>query len=550
MKQILRIAIAQINSTVGDLKGNSEKILSYVQKAKKLQADIVIFPELSLCGYPPEDLLLKPSFIDENLRMIKHIASDITGITAIVGFVDKLKADIYNSAALISDGKIKGIYHKMHLPNYSVFDEKRYFKEGRKPFVFDLNGVRCGINICEDIWHPEGPLRAEAKKGAKIIFVINASPYYMEKIKKRVEIISGQARTNKVFVSYVNLVGGQDELVFDGQSFIADDKGKLVAKAEAFKEDLLTADVEVTGKKASANRPKTISVPKRKIADLDILSEIYQALVLGLRDYVRKNGFKKVLIGLSGGVDSAITAAIAKDALGRENVVGVFMPSVFTSKQSKDDSFALTKNLGIELYTVPINEIYDVYVKELSGIFKDLPKNIAEENIQARIRGNILMALSNKFGYLVLTTGNKSEISCGYCTLYGDMAGGFSVIKDVPKTLVYKLVDSVVNKDKEIIPKAIIERPPTAELRPDQKDTDTLPPYEILDPIIEAYVEEDKSPQDVIKKGFERSLVLKVVQMIDRNEYKRRQAPPGIKITPKAFGKDRRVPITNRFFEK
>jgi len=535
MKQVLRIAIAQINSTVGDIEGNSRKILEYVNRARKLEADIITFPELALCGYPPEDLLLKPSFIDENLKAIHNITKSIQGITAIVGFVDRHKGDLYNAAALIGDGKIKGVYHKTYLPNYSVFDEKRYFEEGRDPFVFKLGGVSCGINICEDIWYPEGPIKLEAKRGADVIFVINASPYYMGKIKKRVEVINNQARANKVFISYANLVGGQDELVFDGQSFVVDDKGKLIAQAKAFKEDLLIVDL---GKKSPLH-----------IETLDPLDEIYQALVLGLEDYVSKNGFKKVVLGLSGGVDSAITAVIAKDALGAGNVIGVFMPSMFTSNESKVDTEKLVRSLGIQLHNIPINNIFEVYLKDLARVFKGYPKDAAEENIQARIRGNILMAISNKFGYLVLTTGNKSEISCGYCTLYGDMAGGFSVIKDVPKTLVYKLA-GFVNKRKEVIPKHIITRPPTAELKPNQKDTDTLPPYEILDPIIEAYVERDKSLQSIVKASRKKSLVLDVIRMIDKNEYKRRQASPGIKITPKAFGKDRRMPITNKFVEK
>lgn len=529
----LRIAIAQINTTVGDIEANSRRILEYADRAKGSQADICVFPELAVCGYPPEDLLLKPSFINENLKAVGRIAAQIRGITAIAGFVGKDKQGLYNSAALISDGKIKGVYHKTRLPNYGVFDEKRYFNEGQAPFVFKINGITCGISICEDLWYAEGPVKLEAKKGAKVIFAINASPYHAGKGKLRRDIITKQAKANKTFIAYANLVGGQDELVFDGQSFVVDDKGKLIAQAKAFKEDLLIVDV---GGRGTARRAPTI----------DPLDEIYQALVLGLRDYVHKNGFKKVIIGLSGGVDSALTATIAKDALGPENTVGVFMPSMFTAKESGIDTIKLVKNLGIKLHEIPITDIFEAYLKDLSHIFMGQPKNIAEENLQARIRGNLLMAISNKFGYLVLTTGNKSEISCGYCTLYGDMAGGFSVIKDVPKTLVYRLA-RFVNKDREIIPRRILTRPPTAELKPNQKDTDTLPPYAILDPIIKAYVEEDKSLEEIIKKTNQKALVSKVIRMIDASEYKRRQASPGIKITPKAFGKDRRMPITNRF---
>jgi len=538
----LRIAIAQINATVGDIEGNSRRILEYADRARRSQANIVVFPELAVCGYPPEDLLLKPSFISENLKAINRIAEKIKGITAIIGFVGKEKPGLYNSAALIADGKIKGVYHKTRLPNYGVFDERRYFKEGRAPFVFKIGGITCGISICEDLWYTQGPVRLEAKKGARIIFAINASPYHAGKGKLRRDIITKQAKANKTFIAYANMVGGQDELVFDGQSFVVNDKGKLIAQAKAFEEELLIVDLNGRG---AVTAPLQIAMTR----PLNPLDEIYQALVLGLRDYVYKNGFKKVVIGLSGGIDSALTAAIAKEALGPENTAGVFMPSMFTSKESGMDALKLVKNLGIKLHEIPITNVFEAYLKDLSRVFKGHPKNITEENIQARIRGNILMAISNKFGYLVLTTGNKSEISCGYCTLYGDMAGGFSIIKDVPKTLVYKLA-KFVNKDKEIIPGRILTRPPTAELKPNQKDTDTLPPYPILDPIIKAYVEEDKSLEEIIKKTNQKALVSKVIRMIDASEYKRRQASPGIKITPKAFGKDRRMPITNRFIER
>lgn len=549
MKQILRIAIAQINATVGDIDGNANKILGYVDRAKQAGVDIVTFPELALCGYPPEDLLHKTAFIDENLRQIKLIAGRVRGITAIIGFVDRKKKDIYNAAAIISDGRIKAVYHKTHLPNYSVFDEKRYFKEGTEPLVFKLKGITCAVNICEDIWHLEGPLKLQAKRGARVVFVINASPYFMGKISKREEILRQQAVKNHVFVSYTNLVGGQDELVFDGQSFVMDTKGRVVKRAEAFRENLSVLDICERGDCFVLDTScQGLAMTVRK--PLEPLNEVYQALILGLRDYIYKNGFKKVIIGLSGGIDSALTAIIANEALAKENVIGVFMPSIFTSAESRIDTLKLVKNLGIKLYTIPITSTFDTYLKDLSHIFKGLPKDTTEENLQARIRGNILMAISNKFGYIVLATGNKSEVSCGYCTLYGDMVGGFSVLKDVPKTLVYKLAKFVVNKNTEIIPKRIIERPPTAELKPNQKDTDTLPPYEILDPIIEAYVEEDKSLQAIVKRRNRKSLVLKIVRMIDKNEYKRRQASPGVKITPKAFGKDRRMPITNRFVEK
>jgi NAD+ synthase (glutamine-hydrolysing) len=558
MKNILRIAIAQMNSTVGDIEGNTKKILEYVNRAKRYKADVVIFPELAVCGYPPEDLLLKPSFIENNLKNTKLIAASVKDIAAIVGFVDKAGQDLYNAAALLADGKIKAIYHKTYLPNYSVFDEKRYFKEGREPFVFRLGDVRCGINICEDIWHPEGPIKFQFKHGAGVIFVINASPYYMGKIKQRERLLCAQAKKGRVFISYVNLVGGQDELVFDGQSFVVDDKGMVIARAEAFKEDLVAVDIETAPKRHDRKtkvaltqklKPKTDAIPEKKQKILGGLEEVYQALVLGLRDYVCKNGFKKVVVGLSGGIDSSITAVIARDALGASNVIGVFMPSLFTSKESREGVFALVKRLGIKLHTVSINNILGTYTKYLGPVFKGYPKDATEENLQARIRGNILMAISNKFGHLVLTTGNKSEVSCGYCTLYGDMAGGFSVIKDVPKTLVYKLA-KFVNRKEDLVPRHVLTRPPTAELRPNQKDTDALPPYDVLDPILKAYVEEDRGVRAIVKKGFKKEIVLKVIRMIDKNEYKRRQASPGVKITPKAFGKDRRMPITNRFDEK
>jgi len=557
MKNCLRIAIAQINPIVGAIEQNSRKIIEYAYKARKNQADVVIFPELALCGYPPEDLLHKPSFIDENLKIIKLLAKSIDGITAIVGFVDRVKSDVYNAAALISNKKIKGVYHKNRLPNYGVFDEKRYFEAGKDPLVFKIGKITCGINICEDIRHIDGPTAGQAKLGCDIIFAINASPFYAGKFKERKRILTYRAKKYKVFIAYANLVGGQDELVFDGRSLVIDNKGRLLEEASAFKDDLLIADLEIpSGKKSyrkavsfdATLKKKTIPISKRPKERLSQLDEVYKALVLGLRDYVYKNRFEKVVLGLSGGIDSALTAKIAEEALGRINVIGLFMPSEFTSRESLTCTRELVRRLGIRLYDVPINNIVDVYQKNLSRLFKGYPKDKTEENLQARIRANLLMAVSNKMGYLVLTTGNKSEVSCGYCTLYGDMAGGFSIIKDVPKTLVYRLAKEIVNKSVEIIPKRILTRPPTAELKRRQKDTDTLPPYDVLDPIVEAYVENDKQLKDIAKKGNKEEVVEKVIRMIDANEYKRRQAAPGIKITPKAFGKDRRMPITNRFF--
>ncbi|HTZ11260.1 MAG TPA: NAD+ synthase, partial [Candidatus Margulisiibacteriota bacterium] len=449
----LRIAIAQINSTVGDLEGNSRKILQYIQKAKELHADIIVFPELALCGYPPEDLLQKPKFIDDNLKALKGLAHSVNDIVAVVGFVDKKSGGhlyLYNAAAVIYNAKVRGIYRKIFLPNYGVFDEKRYFDPGQSHLLFYLGKFCFAVNICEDIWHDDGPTKIQAKSGAKLILNINASPYYSGRIKERVDIICRQAKVNNVAIVYVNLIGGQDELVFDGQSMLADRQGRLVCRAEAFGEDLLFADLsipEVKIRKAKdaviiaetfhpADKPGLVKKePKR----LEPVAEVYQALLLGLRDYVIKNGFQKVVIGLSGGIDSSLVAALATDALGKENVVGLFLSTRHSSQESATGAQALAEKLGIRLITISIEQIYNMYLVVLEPHFAGLARNIAEENLQARIRGNILMAFSNKFGWLLLTTGNKSEMSTGYATLYGDMAGGFAVIKDVPKVLVYKL---------------------------------------------------------------------------------------------------------------
>ncbi len=555
----LRIAIAQINCTVGDFEGNYNKIAGHVEKAKSAGADIISFPELAITGYPPEDMLLKTNFIDDNLDMLKKLSKSATGITVIVGFVDKIKKDIYNAAAVMHSGELKGVYHKMILPNYGVFDEKRYFTAGSEPTVFRLGEFIFGVNICEDIWHKKGPTKYQASKGAGLIININSSPYHAGKIKEREEIIKNQAKENNVFISYNNLVGGQDELVFDGQSMIVDNAGTVMARLEAFKEDLLVSDVKISPCAAKTNA-KTIviadeithknkpAISKRDFKPLDETAEIYQALLLGLKDYVVKNGFQKVTIGLSGGIDSSLVAALAVDALGKENVSGVFMPSRYSSEESERDAKDLAHNLDIKFMVLPIDHIFKIYLMALDPHFSGLPVNIAEENLQARIRGNILMALSNKFGYLVLTTGNKSEMSTGYATLYGDMAGGLAVIKDVPKTLVYKLA-KYRNSISPVIPKTVLTKEPTAELKPNQKDSDTLPPYETLDPILKAYIEEDKNLKEIMALGYDRAAICVVLNMVDKSEYKRRQSPPGIKITPKAFGRDRRIPITNKYRE-
>jgi len=552
----IRIACAQINCTVGDLKGNAEKILEYIEKAKEKGVDIVAFPELAITGYPPDDLLLKTSFISDNLKTIRELAKKIGDIIVIAGFVDRTQGKIFNAAAIIHRGKIKAIYHKKLLPNYGVFDEKRYFSQGDENPVYRAETEQgrfiFGVSICEDIWHDTGPIKIQAKQKASLIFNINASPYHMEKIKEREKIVKDMAKENNVYIVYTNLVGGQDELVFDGQSFIVEPGGKIVSRADAFKEQLLIHDIEVPLRKIRNNIIFRLNERKKENIScylsqhLSLEQEIYEALVLGLRDYVSKNGFQKKVIGISGGIDSALVTTIAVDALGKDRVIGVFMPSRFTSQDSISDAKNLAQNLGIKLLEIPIEEIFSSYLKTLQPHFENTKPDITEENIQARIRGNLLMALSNKFGYLVLTTGNKSEISTGYATLYGDMAGGFAVIKDVPKTIVYKLA-RYRNSVKPVIPEHIITREPTAELRANQKDTDSLPPYEILDEILKMYVEQDKSIDYITKKGFDRDTTARVVRMVDRSEYKRRQAPPGIKITPRSFGKDRRMPITNKY---
>jgi len=538
------LAQAQLNSVVGDISYNAQMIISYSGRAERAGADIVTFPELAVTGYPPEDLLFKSHFIRRNIDALKKIAQSVNDIIAVVGFVDKKGSGIYNAAAIIHKKKIRAIYHKMLLPNYGVFDEMRYFKPGEDPSVFNINDIRFGVNICEDAWHAKGPMARQVDRGAKIILTINSSPYHIGKIREREHLIQKNARDNRVFISYTNMVGGQDELVFDGRSMLVDRSGCVIARAKAFEEDLLISDIVLDPAKK-----EKISNPTGQISSLlKKTEEVYQALLLGLKDYVNKNGFKKVAIGLSGGIDSALVAALAVDALGKDNVTGLFMPSRYSSKRSADDAKRLASNLGIRYEIVPIESIFKSYLESLKKLFLGLKSNIAEENLQARIRGNILMALSNKFGWLILTTGNKSEMSTGYATLYGDMAGGFAVIKDVPKTLVYKL-SIYRNSISKVIPISTLTKAPTAELKPDQKDSDTLPVYAKLDPILKSYVEDDLDIKKMISSGFKSSDVLKVIAMVDNSEYKRRQSPPGIRITPKAFGKDRRMPITNRFKE-
>ena len=532
----LRAALAQINTTVGDLRGNTAKVLDYIDRARAQGADIVSFPELTITGYPPEDLLYKHHLIRENRECLDRIIEHSAGIAVVVGFVD-WDEGLFNAAAVIQDRKLLGIYHKVHLPNYGVFDEKRYFQSGEECPVFDINGTSVGVNVCEDIWYESGPTNVQADSGARVIMNINGSPYHRGKGRFREEMLAGRARDNGVYVCYTNLVGGQDELVFDGESCVFSPSGDVLARGRQFEEDLLLIDID-----AESNQPDTTPVDD----PLPDLEEVYQALTIGTRDYVRKNGFKQVVIGLSGGIDSTLTATIAADALGPENVVVVTMPSRYSSEGSIADSDILAKNLGVKLWNISIEDMFQSSLNSLDPHFAGTGSGIAEENLQARMRGILLMAISNKFGWLVLTTGNKSEMAMGYGTLYGDMAGGFAVIKDVPKVLVYELAETRnARGPSPVIPQSVINKEPSAELRPDQKDTDSLPPYSVLDPVLEAYVEQDKSPSDIIGMGFDEEMVKRVIKAVDRNEYKRRQAAPGVKITPRNFGRDRRMPIVN-----
>jgi NAD+ synthase (glutamine-hydrolysing) len=572
----LRVALAQLNSTVGDLGGNAEKIVDWIGKARRQKADLVVFPELALTGYPPEDLLLKPSFIRDNLRRLEEVVAATRDIAVVVGFVD-LDLDIYNAAAFIYDRELKGVYHKVYLPNYGVFDEERYFQRGRRSPIFELGGVRIGVSICEDAWYPAGPVSLQAQSGAELLVNINGSPYHKGKRQTRETMIATRAMDSRAFMAWVNLVGGQDELVFDGNSLVFGPEGDLIARAGSFSEELLVADLDIgsvfgerlhdTRLRREAQGPihvelEVTDVPitdqprpapqGRRLAPvtqpLEGAAEVYQALVVGTGDYLRKaSPFQKAVLGLSGGIDSALTAAVAVDAIGADNVTGVLMPSRYSSRESLEDAGALAEAFGIKTMEMPIELAHHAFEKTLEAAFKGTRAGVAEENIQARVRGVLLMALSNKFGWLLLTTGNKSEVATGYCTLYGDMAGGFAVLKDIPKTLVYELARYRNSVNGQVIPERILAKPPSAELRPGQKDSDSLPPYEVLDPILEAYVEDDRSFEELVAAGYPADVVKRVIQLVDASEYKRRQYAPGVKITPRAFGRDRRMPITNRY---
>ncbi len=600
---ILRLYCAQINPTVGDFKGNFEKIAYHIDNAQKNNVKIIAFPELAVTGYPPEDLLLKPAFVEENLKYLEKIKNISGNFVVVIGFVNKT-FEIYNSAAIICNKKIISIYNKQYLPNYSVFDEERYFQKGSGTAVYELDGVLLGVNICEDIYYSSGPLQLQSiAGGASLIINLSASPYHVEKIQDREKMLFARATDNRVNILYTNLAGGQDELVFDGNSMLVSEKGQILYRARPFEEDFFMYDLDMEEVNATRlrdtkfnnqrdrMRSENISVPvikidmsktvsvqeiqntvfitdiqaaetlgepeslKRFTASKDYYreliscreEEVFKALVLGTGDYINKNSFKKVVIGLSGGIDSALTAVIASFAIGKENVTGVLMPSMFSSKGSIDDSLKLAENLGLKTLTIPIKDLYDSYLKNLKSNFKTSDVTATKENLQARIRGNILMSLSNEYGWLVLATGNKSEISVGYCTLYGDMVGGFSPIKDIYKTLVYGVCDFINRKYSNIIPESIIKKAPSAELKPGQTDQDKLPPYDILDRILKYYIEDEKDYPDIVKSGMDGATVKEVLNMVDFNEYKRRQGALGIKITARAFGRDRRYPVTNRF---
>ena len=573
----LSIALCQMNAVVGDIAGNERAILDAIGHARDGGAQLVLFPELALTGYPPEDLLLKEHFLRDARAALDRIAAATTGIVALVGFPER-EDDVYNALAVLADGAVQAVYRKVHLPNYGVFDEQRYFQSGTGPALIELGGHKIGLTICEDIWEPGPPASTEARAGATLIVNVSASPYHRGKGLERERMLAQRARDNLCAIAFCALVGGQDELVFDGHSLVLDHEGETIARAGQFTEELLFATVDVEAAQTQRLRDARQRAPAREAREavptlarlalpqpasggtpedhvggaiaplLAPAAEVYGALVTGLRDYVAKNGFRRVVLGLSGGIDSALVVCIAADALGPDGVAAVVMPSPYSSEETQSDARTLAKHLGVELFELPIEPAMRAYDAALAEVFAGTEPGLAEENVQARIRGNLVMALSNKFGWLVLATGNKSEMSVGYSTLYGDLAGGLAVIKDCPKTVVYELarhVNEVAGAER--IPQSIVDRAPSAELRPDQRDEDSLPPYAVLDPILDAYVEDDLGREQLLLRGFDAADVDRVIALVDRAEYKRRQAPPGIKVTSRAFGRDRRVPITNRY---
>ena len=556
----MKICLAQINPTVGAFKQNAGKICRLINTARKKGADLIIFPEMCIVGYPPKDLLELSGFVDSNLKALEEVKNNVTGISAIVGFVDRNVArrgkNLYNAAAYINNKKIVSRHYKSLLPTYDVFDEDRYFEPTHSISLAKISGRKFGISICEDAWganviwqgkiHHKDPVKSMIRQGAEIIINISASPFTIGKQDVRLKMLASHAKKHNVPIIFVNQIGGNDDLVFDGNSLVINKEGVVVDRALSFEEDLLMVEFKGSDISVGDSKPRSVGKRTQSSAGEDEMESVYKALVLGTRDYVRKCGFKKAVIGLSGGIDSAVTAVIAVRALGKGKVLGVTMPSGFSSKGSVADSKELAKRLGIDFENIPIKSVYNAYTKTLSGVFAGLPFDVTEENLQARIRGKILMAISNKYGYLVLTTGNKSELAVGYCTLYGDMCGGLAVISDIPKTMVYDIAE-YINRRKDIIPIDTIEKPPSAELRPDQKDQDSLPPYDILDGVLRAYVEESKDVDDIIEMGFDETLVKDIIKKVDKNEYKRKQAAPGLKVTSKAFGTGRRMPLAQRY---
>ncbi len=563
----ITLASAQINTTVGDIDSNTKKIINFIKKAEKKKVDILAFPELTITGYPPEDLVHYDHFVNSNIKKLKEISKSVKNTTVVIGFVNKIKNRLYNSAAIIENKKIKYIYNKIHLPNYGVFDEKRYFYPGEEIPILEINNTKIGISICEDIWEKESPVSIQARQGAQIIININSSPFEYDKYRKRVNLIKKISKENNVYVLYTNQVGGQDELVFDGGSLLTNNMGEIISSSKRFDENLMIVTFD-TKNESNKQKKEKENLPIKKIKlnnhinhnqptltiapNYSQIDSIYRALVLGTKDYIKKNNFSRVLVAVSGGIDSALVTAIAVNAIGPKNVMGVSLPSKYSSDNSYNDAKILCENLGMELIKIPINNIHSSFEASLEKLFNKSEPGLAEENIQSRIRGNIMMAIANKFNFLLLSTGNKSEMATGYGTLYGDMAGAFSCIKDVSKTMVYEICEYINRTNlSEIIPKNIIIKPPTAELRPNQLDSDSLPPYDQLDLIIKLYVEKKFSPDKIAKEfkkkfGFQnKKLIMENINLIDRNEYKRRQSPPGVKISNLALGKDRRLPISS-----